>query len=604
MKKMNSGKKLILVLIIFPLLSILFLSNPSSAGLNDAQVGLMPMQSIIEPTPVVQETPDIENNYFYKLQPQHTTTWVCCFCGDTPYPNQNRLQAYHIYIPDLTDFSWGSYVGMEYSFKIRMGQHYSHHQGIMFYVRVYSGRLSLKVYKTDMSWVIQSTLYDNYDYFDTIPDSIDIIAQIRVGENKFSAHDNSMLSVKAYINDELEPQIDYVVAMDCFNTQAKANDGTIHMIQLDSKTIENQYLDNNEYLGYYYYTPETYYRFLNSIDYATMYDSFINFPLFANVKDLLIESQSLEFEDYDFWEYNAINIVFDDYEVLDVGIYTEHNALYNDSLVITYDEWEFDYAILTTEATASRFYYTLIYDTKTWGDWGVFNFLQEALIYIINLLIYVANFLLFLLVLAFNYILIYFLLGIVVGFLWNIPLKYLLWCVLWLLWFVCLFLLVIWEFLIWIIWALWNLLLFLWNNVIVPFFAWFIEWFFVDFFPILIDIIILIIAVIISFFIWILTLGTSDYFVILDTVYEMLAYVTDFFINSFTFFLTNLVSFMIYFVWYIINIGLLFGTYYIAKTKGYVNRSESLYESFEGFYLPIQYAYILLIKIKNVIPMI
>jgi len=374
---------------------------------------------------------------------------------------------------------------------------------------------------------------------------------------------------------------------------------------------------------------------------------------FQKTPTLYIAGKPMEIDDIEppesdlpYWEYSSNEICFDTFEQIIVGSDSQRQSVYNESMNVNYTHWEFDYPLLTIESSISRFYVYVIDVEKEWGDWGFellgfwisFNWLRDFFGLIINGLIIFLQFMLFCLILGLNWIIIWVFVGIIGGFFWNFLIKWLIILVLILGWFICYFLLFLWDIIVWIGVIIWGFIVWLigriidffnwlWNDIIVPFLQWIWntlidilvafwdwlwnviivplwEWFWNVFFPIAIEIFMMVLIHIISVLFWIITLGQMDYQIILATITDFADIFVEFFTNSIMFFISNLPALLSYLSIYVLLIAFLFGKLYYCKSKGFVNRTEQLQLSFDSYVYPIEKFVDLLKKIYDLIPII
>jgi len=419
----------------------------------------------------------------------------------------------------------------------------------------------------------------------------------------------------------------------------------------NANKLEFYFFDNN---GYYFdELPNSInigclnkFRVLTSIS-DKYYSEFQKTPtLYIAGKPMEIDDIEPPESDLPYWEYSSNEICFDTFEQIIVGSDSQRQSVYNESMNVNYTHWEFDYPLLTIESSISRFYVYVIDVEKEWGDWGFellgfwisFNWLRDFFGLIINGLIIFLQFMLFCLILGLNWIIIWVFVGIIGGFFWNFLIKWLIIVVLILGWFICYFLLFLWDIIVWIGVIIWGFIVWLigriidffnwlWNDIIVPFLQWIWntlidiliafwdwlwnviivplwEWFWNVFFPIAIEIFMMILIHIISVFFWIITLGQMDYQIILATITDFADIFVEFFTNSIMFFISNLPALLSYLSIYVLLIAFLFGKLYYCKSKGFVNRTEQLQLSLDSYVYPIEKFVDLLKKIYDLIPII
>lgn len=261
-----------------------------------------------------------------------------------------------------------------------------------------------------------------------------------------------------------------------------------------------------------------------------------------------------------FWLYNSYIMDFSENYDIVIGN--------NNSKDLGIIEWNLEYPKLQVVKEQGVFCfvdYTHIF-TENWGTLGAFNWLRDVLNFLIGKLLDFLQVILYLLILAFNYIIMFFLVGIILGFLWNIVLRYGLIGILYLGWFI------------------WIGLLLLWNYILLPFFEWFIN----DFIPLAIKVLIVVASFIIALLIWCATLCQANFSVIFDNVSNMLTEIVNEIIEWIQIFVVYLPYFFAWIIVYIILVGLIYVKYLYFKSKGWIENANEMYELFTTFIYPFR----------------
>ncbi|MBD3216220.1 MAG: hypothetical protein GF311_26640 [Candidatus Lokiarchaeota archaeon] len=299
----------------------------------------------------------------------------------------------------------------------------------------------------------------------------------------------------------------------------------------------------------------------------------------------------------DSWEY----MIFQLAETTPENIYyTEEVDFYNDTVDNTIDQ---EYTTFEGVATTAYFYYEdetiKRSDLGSWrwefdfpGDFDFtisFNFMRNAIVFIINALLLILQYIFFLIWMAVAFVFTWLLFVVVVPFFWNTV-----WFNVWsgLLWFYWYGL----GRLIYIVGWIWRFLDFIWVTWLDPF----LDWLFNDFYLIAIEFFITVWALIIAGLLWALSLGNADYWEIYDQVHSLLTSISEYFIDGMTDVFNNLPAIVLYIMWYFIMIGMLLEKYILTKSRGFVRRAEQLENCIKVYMIPINLTYEIIIRIKEV----
>ncbi|HEY0090646.1 MAG TPA: hypothetical protein VGB37_17475 [Candidatus Lokiarchaeia archaeon] len=215
--------------------------------------------------------------------------------------------------------------------------------------------------------------------------------------------------------------------------------------------------------------------------------------------------------------------------------------------------WTYDYKIVKTTIQEAHYYVTEFLKAEDWGDWGwAWNWLRNGLCGIVNGLIGLWNILGYLLALLFNTLIMGIILAVIVPFVWNF--------------------LIYWIFyaLQWVAWSILRLIILIGGIL-----------------PIIIFAIAMIFAYIVSAFIWVLTLGTIDFFSILAIVSTSLTTIATYFVSMLYSLFEVMPVMFSYIIYYFIILGFAYIKFIYVKARGFVNRAEqtkAVYQSYLQIY--------------------
>lgn len=254
-----------------------------------------------------------------------------------------------------------------------------------------------------------------------------------------------------------------------------------------------------------------------------------------------------------YWYYTAIEIgIADSGDIISVGV---------DDGESFYVEMEFP--LIEISAETEKFYYYVLsnYDL---GDWSwAWNWLRDALAIVFNVLLIIpVQFMLYLLVVAFNFIIMFLIIGGVAVIFWNIIIKNL---------FIGL---------LYVLYALWILV-----YILLPIF---LEWFFETFLPIFLELLAYVLAIIIGTMVWLLTFGTGDLDAIISVVNQFLDVIFDFVYTGVMFVITNLFTLILGLACYLIVIYMLYGKIIYTGSKGFTSRQAEASSSLKIYSFPIR----------------
>ncbi len=221
------------------------------------------------------------------------------------------------------------------------------------------------------------------------------------------------------------------------------------------------------------------------------------------------------------------------------------------------------------------------------GDFKVsFNFLRNAVCWLINMILLLIQYFLYLIVAGLSFIFMF--LGTwIITFLYNIVFYYIYYGIIWIIWLLYVAIFWIWKGLLW-----------LWSNVIYPFLVWCYE----VLLPLIMDGIIMIIAFLITCFIYVLTLGQVSFWDTYEMVYDILWLLVDFVLEWINLFAHNMEAIFLFMIWYLLNAGLIYFRYLYSRSRGNINRAEQLYYTFQIYIAPMVFVYNLLKKLLDSSP--
>lgn len=329
--------------------------------------------------------------------------------------------------------------------------------------------------------------------------------------------------------------------------------------------------------------------------------------LFDNIH---IEQDNPEFDESTYWEYTSFLIAWSS----------------NETIIIS-DSYNYTFQLIQGDILTAKFYYnSKVIDTKGLKSWTGFNWLRNGLVAILNLVMYAIQFLCYLLTIAFQYLIMAIPCLYLIPFFWNIVIQYLLFSLVWLgYWFVYYLIEAIyyvWVFLQW----LWNLiytgLVWIWDNLILPFFNWLwydvivpfftllyqiilipiFEFFVNTVLPALIQIVVVVFSFLLALFLWLITLCRADFGTIYDNVLAMNLTIAGAFEDLFILFVDNVIAFVEYIATYILLCGFIFIRLVYCRSRGFVNRGEQLDKAFNVYILPIKWGVQAIKKLWDILP--
>lgn len=262
-------------------------------------------------------------------------------------------------------------------------------------------------------------------------------------------------------------------------------------------------------------------------------------------------------------------------------------------------EFVYNYSMLEVVWIEGRFSYNShTVDPLTWGNWGVaWNWLRDGLCTIINTLILLLTFLLYIVVVALNYLL-WVPLAYIILLVNNYVLFGLAWAVAGLIWVVIFVFLWLWDKVVF------PILSFLWTYVLWPALQWiwdqilnFVAWLQNDGGRLLMGWILIVISYVIATVIWLLAVGTIDFNEVQQAIQSFLLSINDLVFLVGRTFLDNFSLFLGYSATYLTMVGLIYLKYIYCKAKGYIQRASRLQSMINVYKLPM----VLVIRISQYI---
>lgn len=244
--------------------------------------------------------------------------------------------------------------------------------------------------------------------------------------------------------------------------------------------------------------------------------------------------------------------------------------------------WSYEFTDFHYEPFEAKFWFdydaVAYVNADDWGNWGLFgewNWLRNAVAFIMNLGIGVLNllnlafqYIVFGIVVSFNFIVMYLICGLFFcEVLWNIGFYYLILGV------------------VWIIWLLYYTITWLFYEGLeglVVFLATLFSW-------------------LLTVFLWLLTLCTADFNSLFEVVNTAVLQLSEFLLQLFYEIATNMITFVLFVAIYTEITLLILFKYYVSKAKGNTNRAIALQQAYETFLQPLKALWNGIIAIKNMI---
>jgi hypothetical protein len=302
-----------------------------------------------------------------------------------------------------------------------------------------------------------------------------------------------------------------------------------------------------------------------------------------------------------FWEYTSFRIIEDSKTEI---TFSEMVDFYNTSEEV---ETSVNYTYIKGEPYQAKFYYepesvkSLEHDA--WGDWGVNNWFRDLLVNLLNVLIWLLNgsilafqFLFYCLVVAFNYLIMYLFVVLVIPFLWNTPIYWGFYM-----------LVIVMHYLsvlgVYILGLMISFLTWLWLDIMIPLFEWLNNVFMPWFIELWINMVLLLPVMIIT-----LLAGEpigGEYFTEMMEMGQTLVYETaNMLFSMIGLFIQYWAVFLGALLFYLLGIGLLLTKFWFFNMKGDVDKAESAMLSAKSFLRPFIIIMHIIQEIKNTTPQV
>jgi len=314
-----------------------------------------------------------------------------------------------------------------------------------------------------------------------------------------------------------------------------------------------------------------------------------------------------------YWEYNSFNLETVSNRTTN---FQQNYSVYNETANATEEksfEYTYNFGVLAVISKTNQYYYsTQTIAPESWGSWTVsilnwgwlgayridFNWLRNFFVWTVNSIIFLFQAILFLLIIAFNYLIVWLFLQIIV-LVWNYPIYWISLAAVAIVFYIIYFIVWLWNqaYILWKI-IIWPIISWFWENVIVP--AWnaavaallaFIDWLKADGIKLIVAFILTIYAYIISAILWALTLGSVDYNAIFTFILTINMFLFGFLFDSLSAVISNFLILIQAVVLYFVVLSFLMLKLLYAKAKGYTSRVEKLQSAINFYKYPIDMGY-------------
>lgn len=315
--------------------------------------------------------------------------------------------------------------------------------------------------------------------------------------------------------------------------------------------------NGTDYLGYREYTYNNlagvrtlqvnntgwYFNFLQ----CGYFTDVIDFPIPPNPPPIPDDLNPTEPEGY-FWYYNSVNIKFSE----------------NFTITVYNLTWNYPFVELYSHTSKYPLIWISTAGMDNWGLFGEWNWLRNGLIALFNIVIATPiNLLGYVLTLAWNYVVVFLIVGMTLLFIINV-----------------IGLLICYG----ITWLVWSILS-VWQYLLLPSVLWILQYGI----PTLIAGIIFLASWLIGFIIWLFTLCTGDLGLIVSNISTILTIIADQFIELITIFIVYLPYFIIWIFIYLYLLGLLYCKYLYFRFKGWNSEADELMDILKTFLKPISF---------------
>lgn len=237
----------------------------------------------------------------------------------------------------------------------------------------------------------------------------------------------------------------------------------------------------------------------------------------------------------------------------------------------------------------TRYYYyeDIVKNSAEWGNWGLWNWLRDGLTAIVNTLNVIIQFILYLLVIALNYLL------------WT-PLCYVIWLVNnFVLFFIAVGITYVAFGIAYVFIWLWNRALILWKTIIEPAIIWLWNYLMQNVFnPIyewlkngglktLLELYLTVVSYILAVILYVFTFGTQDFTQLQQAIQTLLFTINNAIFEFVSIFFENFFLIIQSSATYILLVGLVYVKYLYTKARGYVTRANRLQSMINVYKLPL-----------------
>lgn len=300
-------------------------------------------------------------------------------------------------------------------------------------------------------------------------------------------------------------------------------------------------------------------------------------------------------DDMDYWKYESFNLKKSGYNTIS---FSQNVAFYNETVLVEYS-LQFD-LLVGNQYTAKYYYNDELFSKSSLGNWELtlniglgdfiisFNWIRDITRTILNAIILFFQFLLYLLVVAFNYLIMFLIMVIIVPFFWNFPIYWVVFLAIMIMFFV-------YVLFVWLIGIIWSFLIWIYEFILLPLFTFLIH----DFLPLMLEIIVIVIAWLLALIIWLSTFCQADFDLIYSQTSDLTQTIVDFLVETIITFTDNIGSLLLYLIWFVMLIMFCYLKIIYCKAKGFVSRTEQLQESLNAYIFPFEKVKKLIITIKE-----
>lgn len=450
----------------------------------------------------------------------------------------------------------------------------------LFHVKLYKDYFEYEYleFNTETNNFYISWVFMNLSNFlnETELETFEIDAHCRYGLNTLDIEITNIF-IEIYVNSKF--------FMDFLEQDRKYFEGNHYQTFFNYTCHNRNYLNLTGVYGNYSYNCLKGIRCLSGDD-NQIYNRFFVIPLFQDNIDVMariVSPDEVAIPDEPdpptgyYWTYKSYRIV-------------QGNIIYTDV-----GNWTVEFTQIDAEQYDAKFFYNpQVIRKEQFGSWRIkigdyrvwFNWLRDAIVLILNVVLVFLQFLLFLVVASLSFVFMF--LGCyILVILYNICVYYILIALLWVLWW-------LWELVLW----LYEVVIWIWANIIYPF----LEWCYYVLLPLVIDALIIIIAFLLTCFVYVLTLGQIDFWEMYQMIYDVLWLIVDFVVEFAMIYANNIEYFFLFILWYFLNAALIYLRYLYSRARGNINRAKQLYYTFQIYIAPVVFIWDLLKKLLESSP--